>query len=228
MKYTKLNLKNPALAAAFIAATGLTSFTASANGGHFLVDDATLTPPGSCQLESWIQRADSESVLTLQPACSIDAGWEIAVPLEYNTNNSELETWGFEAKTILTDDFLDGALAITLGVARDQLESDWAGGFINLPYSRYVQGFGTLHVNVGVEYDQFAESWNSTWGVATTTALGAASELILEVAGVSDADPIVAAGIRVPGGDNWELDVSVGRDLDADSNLVTVGFNIAF
>ncbi|HEX7815202.1 hypothetical protein [Dyella sp.] len=44
---------------------------AFAAGGSYLVDDASITTPGRCQLESWLQAFSSgRSVLDTAPACS--------------------------------------------------------------------------------------------------------------------------------------------------------------
>ena len=42
-----------------------------AAGGAYLVDEASVTPAGHCQLESWIQAlSGGQSLLTANPACS--------------------------------------------------------------------------------------------------------------------------------------------------------------
>lgn len=46
-----------------------------------VVDDASITPPGNCQVESWTQRASSQTEYWAVPACNLGATWELAAGL---------------------------------------------------------------------------------------------------------------------------------------------------
>jgi hypothetical protein len=65
--------KNPqyVVAAALLSAMGGLGSPVHAAGGAYLVDDASITPAGHCQLESWLQAlAGGHSLLSVNPACS--------------------------------------------------------------------------------------------------------------------------------------------------------------
>jgi hypothetical protein len=233
---TQLRLSVVASSAALVS---LLSAPAMANGGHFLVDDADITPPGECQLETWFQRASAGAqdrvdqpsashVWVAQPACSTANGWEIAAPLEFSTSDSELAAYGLEVKTMLSTDFMGGALAVSAGVMRDHQVNDFEGGFINLPFTTTLTDVVTLHVNAGAEYDNFDSEWNPTWGVAATFAMPNGMEFITETAGVGSDSPAAAIGLRSALGAQTELDVSFGRDFEVRSNIASIGLSIAF
>lgn len=205
----------------------LTTGTAAANGGHFLVDDAAITDHGKCQLETWSSRTDGESFWVLQPACSTRNGWEIGLPVAYSFSNSEFISLGLEAKTILTEDIAGGALAVSIGTSMDLIEDKSTGGFINFPFSRLINDHWHLHVNAGVNYDRLASRWDATWGVATTYALTESIELIAETAGMGSDSPAFAIGTRYAFA-QFEIDVSVARDTQLKDTVYTIGFNLAF
>lgn len=217
----KLPLTSALLALAF------TSSTAFANGGHFLVDDATITDPGTCQLETWTSRVSGESVWILQPACSTQGGWEFAVPLVYSWSDSEVTEVGLEAKTIVSEDVYGGALAFTVGLVMDTVDDEFAGGFVNIPYSRELNAYWTLHLNAGTEYDRIGKYWNALWGVATTYALTQHIDVITEVAGVGSDDPIFGFGARYQF-DRFDLDLGIARDTQVNDTIYTIGLNVAF
>jgi hypothetical protein len=43
-----------------------------------VVDDASITGPGNCQVESWTQRIPSQTEYWLMPACNVAGTWELA------------------------------------------------------------------------------------------------------------------------------------------------------
>ncbi|RUO26886.1 hypothetical protein CWE09_09405 [Aliidiomarina minuta] len=228
------------LSAAFAAGFAVfASQPVMANGGHFLVDDADITPPGECMLETWFQRASAGAPQRVDqpnashswvamPICTTQNGWEVSLPVEYNTSDSELAAYGLELKTMLSTNLNGGALALSVGVMRDHQESDFEGGFINLPYSYPVNDALMVHVNVGTEYNNFDSEWNPTWGLATTFTVNERLDLIAETAGVSDDSPAAALGFRTVLNDRIEFDASFGRDFEVRSNIVTIGLNVAF
>ncbi|MBA3989219.1 MAG: hypothetical protein C0463_08850 [Idiomarina sp.] len=212
--------------------------TAHANGGHFLVDDADITPPGECALEVWAQRASASAQdrvdqpnathsVVAQPLCTTRNGWEIGIPLEYNTSESELASYGLELKTMLSGDLYGGALALSIGAVRDQQLDSFEGAFINLPYSRELNESAMLHINLGSQYDSIDSQWRATWGAAATVGLTSRFDLIAETAGVGRDSPAAALGLRSVLSSRVELDASFGRDFEVRSNLVAVGLNIA-
>lgn len=221
---------NPVFAVALLAGSTLLAFSpfAHANGGHFLVDDADITPRGECAVETFVQRFAGTSGVATAGLCTTQSGWEIGVPVTYNLSDNELSTYGLELKTIATDNLWGGALAISVGVERDNEANAYSGGFINLPYSRSLSSDVVLHVNIGSAYSHAERDWQATWGVASTFTLNEQLDVIAETAGVGSDKPTFAIGFRSAFADRFEFDASVGRDLEQRGNVVTLGLNIAF
>jgi hypothetical protein len=46
-----------------------------------VVDDASITSPGNCQVESWTQRTSSQTEYWAVPACNVAGTWELAAGL---------------------------------------------------------------------------------------------------------------------------------------------------
>ncbi|MCC5854158.1 MAG: hypothetical protein JJU10_00560 [Idiomarina sp.] len=211
----------------FTAAVSMTSL-AHANGGHFLVDEATITPIGECALDTWIAHSDSTSVLTLMPMCAVQSGWELALPAELNLSDGKFDLIGFEAKRMLSESFLDGALALSMGTAYNNTDDSLDVVFVNIPYTRTIAGFGDLHINLGAEYAYSDRQIDPTWGVASTHAISDSQDLILEVAGLGQDRPTAALGLRSATRGGWEVDVSFARDFETRANIATLGVNVAF
>ncbi|MCC5878365.1 MAG: hypothetical protein JJU03_00510 [Idiomarina sp.] len=212
---------------------------AQANGGHFMVDDADITRPGECALETWGQRASAGAPQRVeqpntthawiaQPACTTQSGWEIAIPIEFSTSDSELSAYGLELKTMLAANVYGGALALSVGVIRDHQVRDYEGVFINFPYSYAIHDALTVHLNAGTQYDNLESEWNPTWGLATTMRVNEHLDVIAEAAGMIGDSPTAAIGMRTALAPNIELDASLGRDFEVRSHILSVGVNVAF
>lgn len=199
---------------------------AMANGGHFLVDDATVTDPGTCQVETWLSRVDSQTTTFFVPACTTQQGWEFSLPVTYDWSDSELAAFGLEAKTVIAAN-QHAALAFSAGIEMDQVSDKFAGGFINIPVSLALSGPLQLHLNVGSAYVHDSRDWEATYGVATTYGLSSTTTLILEAAAIGNERPVIAAGLR-HAFERVELDTSVARDRENRATIYTIGLNIAF
>lgn len=213
---------NLALAGAYFAPL------AQANGGHFLVDDATISGPGECLLESWFTREDGETTAVFMPSCGFANGWEFAVPVEVHASDGELLGYGLEAKTIVSERWMNGALAFSMGAMLDHDDQSLQMAFVNLPYSREVSGFGMLHLNLGMEYNHDDRDWEPTWGMASTITLVEGADFIAEVAGAGSDRPTGAVGVRYSLQARLEIDASMARDFEHSANLITLGFNWIF
>lgn len=60
-----------------LAVTVLASGTANATR-PMVVDDAAITSPGNCQVESWTQHTPSQTEYWMVPACNVGGTWELA------------------------------------------------------------------------------------------------------------------------------------------------------
>lgn len=198
-----------------------------ANGGHFKVDDASITPSSVCQLESWLSRDDSANVGVLKPACNFTGGSEWSLPVSYDLSSDEALGLGLEYKTVWLDTGSGPALAFDAGfnysLAADELEQV----YLNLPISLQVLENLTLHANVGGLHDRLEDENYGTWGLAATWTTINGPKLIAEVADNHRAEPIFGLGARFGlGTTRWTLDLGAAHNSNSEENTYTLGLNI--
>ncbi|WP_111640729.1 hypothetical protein [Marinimicrobium alkaliphilum] len=203
----------------------LTPLTASASGGHFLVDDASIVPRGTCELELWATRSSPTTWGTLSPGCNF-MGAEWSMPLVYNFQSDEFDSVSIERKAMLYRPLRGPAIAFSLGaeysLSRDGLDAVYA----NVPVSFHLSESVVLHLNGGVEHNRVLEDTYLTYGAALNIRL-AGPRLIAEVYNEEEGDPIVAAGLRYHiGSTSWTLDLGVAHDTGPGDNHYTLGLNI--
>ncbi len=211
------------IACLWLAATG-----AFANGGQFLVDDASIIPPQSCELETWVTRADPVTRATVSPGCNFTGGSGWTMPLEYNLSDDDLTAIGLEYKTVLWTSRSGPALAATGGLRYNRAASELDTYYLNIPLSVQPVDSLTLHLNGGVEHDRLLDDTYATWGLAATLKPGVGPVWILEmVDNDSRQDPIIAGGARMEiGSTRWTMDLGLARDTQLDETAYTLGINI--
>lgn len=66
---------------AFLPAAALLACASAQATRPMVVDDASITSPGNCQVESWTQRTPSQTEHWAMPACNVGGTWELAAGL---------------------------------------------------------------------------------------------------------------------------------------------------
>lgn len=215
-------------AAVLVLASGQTH----ANNGHFMVDHAVVTEPGSCQVESWFSRQSRGDIdvdtLVGKPACTIGNGWQFSLPVAYLTDDSELLSTGLEAKSIMAEGRNFGAIAMTLGTQYSHLTDRIERSYVNIPWSAETGPGVTWHLNAGMSHRRSNSNIYTNWGLAVSYAAADAVELILEGAATGSDSPTVAAGVRFHAAGGLEIDASLGRDNERKTDRATIGLNLRF
>lgn len=201
--------------------------TAHANGGHFLVDDAAITPPSTCSVETWATRLDSSTQFTLNPMCNFTGGSEWALPVEYDSELDEITTIGLDYNTVLYSRGSGPAVAVGGGVRYDRVTSEMNEIYLNIPVSLQVMDNVTLHLNGGVLHDRVLDDTFGTWGVATSIKTISGPMLVVEMFEDDRYEPVYGAGARFNiGSTRWTLDLGVARDTHVDETEYSIGVNI--
>jgi hypothetical protein len=200
---------------------------AQAAGGHYAVDDATLTESGRCQLEVWYQRADSDnSEISLLPACNPWGNLEIALGwARWQQGGQREDVLAVELKT-LQRELQPGAWG--WGVA---LATTFAAGLENavayVPVSIHLTDALIAHYNLGVAHERGGDD-AVIWGVGGELAAAANLDVIAEIHGTHRGGTQIQAGLRHHLG-NGALDLSFGfTRADTSDNWLTLGFVWAF
>ncbi|MGD8174388.1 hypothetical protein [Marinimicrobium sp. ARAG 43.8] len=208
--------------------TASTSLTAGANGGHFMVDDASIAPPSNCELETWVTRLDPNTVATAVPTCNFTGASEWSMPVRYNISDSETEAVGLQYKRVLWSTSSGPTLAVSAGTQYSLLSDEFGKFYVNLPLSVQPLENLTVHFNGGLTHDRVLDDTYANWGVAATLKPLTGPVWILEMADNEwRSDPVFAAGARMPiGSTRWTLDLGVARDTQWDETAYTIGINI--
>ncbi len=205
----------------------LASAPAWANGGHFNVDDASITPPKVCELETWLSRDDTATVGVLNPACNFTgaAGWSL--PLSYDLSSDQALGLGLEYKTVWLDTGSGPALAFDAGFNYSLVTDEIDQVYVNLPISLQVLENLTLHANLGGRHSRPEDQSYGTWGLAATWTTINGPKLIAEVADNHRQEPIFGIGARFGlGTTRWTMDLGAAHNSNSEENTYTLGLNI--
>ena len=190
-------------------------------GGSLFVDDATLTPSGRCQVETWARAYTPGQELTAVPACTL-AGTEVSLGISdgisdfFNPSRGPLVVLGL--KRLLHDfDTAPWGLGISLGVIwsadTNRLES-WN---LNLPYSLALDSErgAVLHANLGWN-DPHGSNGAIIGGLGVEIALAQDWVLLGEALGDTAGDFIAQFGVRRSLSRDSSLDLLVGTQDSID------------
>lgn len=214
---------------ALLAATSH-AFGAGGLGGSFVVDDATITPDGHCQLESWVRAIDGGALEgSTVPACSIgNVEWSASADRRAGAG-SPTTTLGVGAKWVAGDLDRDGhAWGIAGGVL-------WTGGALATEQIYVPASFAVgaaqawlVHLNAGVRRTR-GLGWCAIAGIGVETSLDANWGLLAEYFDAADAEKTVQIGVRWSITSNTTVDFVAGDQRDVvEDHWITLGLNLAF
>ncbi len=215
------------LAALVLAAVSAAAF---ASGGSYFVDDATATPAGHCQLESWARAySGGAEELTAVPACSIERFELSAQATRIAHDGSNVNLQGIGAKWLLRD-FDMGNPGV--GLATSAL---WSGGrlgsvsyYVPVSFALNEAHSMAVHLNAGARRD-LGDGWHAVLGAAAEFALPGRLQGTAEFIRAVGAESIVQIGGRCALNQNSAIDLVLGQSRDkATRRWLTLGLNLAF
>ena len=108
---------------------------AQSAGGAFLVDDAAIAPPGTCQSENWVSIAANHDLSgVVSPACTVTIGLPTELTAIYQgsvSGGTPTNSFGVQAK-IAPIDTPTYALSLTAGFFTDSA-TQTVSGLVNMP-----------------------------------------------------------------------------------------------
>lgn len=212
---------------AALCSTALWSLPASANGGHFQVEDSSLIPPQSCSLETWGTREEPNTTWVTNPTCNFTGGSDWSLPVTYDVERDDIASVGLEYKRVLLNTGSGPALALMAGGQYQRATEEVDELFVKIPLSFQPMDMLALHVNGGVLHDRPADETYATWGLAATVKTISGPVLIAEMVDDDRREPLYGLGARFNiGSTRWTLDLGVSRDTQVDETAYTLGLNI--
>jgi hypothetical protein len=141
------------LARGLALAAGIGASDGHAAGGHFAVDDAAILDAGTCQVETWWERADhAGSLLHLGPACRVG-------PVELAVNADRIQPRDGSPQTPVGPQVKWGApiddrvsVGVVALVAWQGSGPHYAGATLYAPLTLRVADALVLNVNIGRDW----------------------------------------------------------------------------
>ncbi len=192
-----------------------------------MVDDASITDAGRCQLESWGRHTDAGGEWTAVPACTV-AGTEWSLGISHQRALSATQ-WALGAKRVLRDiDQRRWGLALSVGVGSDWHHlrgGDWG---VNAPVTIALgaNDRALLHLNVG--WAQADGSRGRTEGIGMEIATAPRWALLAELARDAARQRSSQFGVRRELWPGASVDLLAGRvHHQRDGHWITLGINLA-
>lgn len=206
----------------------LCAFKAHA-GASLLVDDATFTPSGHCQVESWARAYSPGQEYTAVPACNF-ANTEFGLGHSHYTHPQSARLWAVGVKRLIRDfDTQPWGIGVSAGTTWDSDADRWTDWSVNIPASFALDADRNvvLHANLGWT-DTTGDHGGVTGGLGMEVALHTSWTLLAEVHHDRRSTNTRQLGVRRALGENASLDLLVGKDGIQNDPWLTLGFNISF
>ena len=206
-------------------ALGVTGRASFAAGGSYLVDDASITTPGRCQLESWLQAFSSgKSLIEAAPACSTGAiEWSAALAIQRDPRVTQISP---AIKWQLRNGDAGDRWGIAVDVGASRAQGRWNNEMAYASFSRILESDQRWMVN-------FNAGVTRTPGHASRPLIGQEAEYALSpritllaehLWPINGHDEEQIGGRYVLGNDSVDLIAGMsGAD-----HWMTVGLNLAF
>jgi hypothetical protein len=231
-----LRIHSPTALCAVIAFTAHVAPAIAAR--PFVVDDARVTDPGACQVETWLKRNPGSHEVWALPACNV-AGVEFTAGGGVQSTNasgqSDQRDYQFQGKTLfrpLTTN--DWGWGLAVGVVRHAdialRENLLANRYFYIPVSKsFADDRFVLLTNLGVVDNRDEKRRGVLWGAGGEYYLTQRTVLLGEVYGATGFDRFSQVGVRywiVP--DHVQVDTTYGFQWNGDhrTEWFTVGFRI--
>jgi len=214
-----------------------------AAGGAFVVDDAQITAPNTCQVESWISFArnrDFAGVAT--PACTVDLGRPIELSAQLQRSRT-IGIWSslvtLQAKTIFQPvETGKVGFGLAAGATFDPIHQHHTNSYAYVPATFAILEDFRINANVGWLHDQIADLHWLTGGASIEWNFVKPLTLLVEIFGQAGhrpihlpslADPRVQAGLRFTPIDAVDIDLIYGHNITGvPTHWITIGLNVRF
>ncbi|MCD9086757.1 hypothetical protein [Stenotrophomonas sp. SY1] len=214
--------------AAALAAPLLFPSASAWAGASLVVDDATMTPHGHCQVESWARAHAPGQEFSAVPACNW-GNTEVGLGLSHYTRPSHGPVASLGLKRLLRDfDQHDWGVGASFGASWDGASNRFDGWNLNLPASVAIdaQRRTVMHANLGWS-DSRGDAGAITAGIGLEHVLTERWTLLGELYGDHRGSTGGQFGMRRAIGQATHLDLLIGhQDGLQQAPWLTVGLNV--
>lgn len=206
------------------------AFISSYAGRPMVVDDASLVPAHSCQLDSWMQNNPKDKEYWAIPSCNIGGNFEFGVGMgrHFSDEAGNATYTTVQGKTLIkpleTNNWGIGVSFATQINNNHTSEKDWT---VNVPLSiSMLDDHFLVHTNVGWLREHTTHREQTTWGVGTETFITKPLTLTAEIYGNDRNDSFYQTGIKyMLYKENVQFNASYGNRLNQtkDDSFFSVG-----
>lgn len=198
-----------------------------AGSGAYLVDDASITPAGQCQIQSWLQLLSAgQQVLNTLPACSTGpVEWSLGLAGQsspYQHQESPAVKW-----MIVDGDRHAVGLAVNVGATWSNGHVLSKNSYAALTWQPDAARRWSINIDAGEIYDR-AQGWRPLLGTGVKYKVSRQIALLVERIRPWNGLAMTQAGMRWAFDKQGSLDVIVGHsDACAHNRWLTLGLNFA-
>ncbi|MBW8900787.1 MAG: hypothetical protein JF619_22310 [Massilia sp.] len=200
-----------------------------------VVDDASITSPGNCQVETWTQRTPNQTEYWALPACNVGGTWELAAGLGRIGPDGPGEAYRsgiVQAKTVFHP-LAPNGWGVGLTIASQFRQGEEVAGDLSVlvPVSVSLLDDRVLaHANLGWLRARAAGHGGAIWAAGAEWSVQPRLTLTLEAYGTVRDHGFTQAGVRytlVP--DRLAIDAGLGSRIGhpGAERYVTVGLTLA-
>jgi hypothetical protein len=200
-----------------------------------VVDDAAITSPGSCQIESWTQRTSAQTEYWTMPACNVAGTWELAAGIGRigaDGSHTAYRSGVLQAKTAFRS-LKKNDWGVGLTIAGQFRQGSGIDGDLSVlvPVSLSLLDDQILvHANAGWLRAHASGQQDAFWATGAEWAVYPRLTLTLEAYGTGRGHEFTQAGARftiIP--DKFALDAGVGSRIGrlGAERYVTIGLTVA-
>lgn len=184
-----------------------------------ITDDARITDPQACQLETWVQLRQNAREFWALPACNPGGNFELTAggALAHVDGSAQSGALVIQGKTLFKNvETNSWGLGLAGGYATQSGKGQSGGAYFYLPGSlSLADDRVVLHANLGAIRLRDIQETRMTWGLGSETAVTESLYVIAEAFGLNTGRPSLQAGLRywvIPG--YMQVDTTVGSNLD--------------
>ena len=198
-----------------------------------ITDDARLTDPGACQVESWVHRHGDQTEVWALPACNPGGNFEMTLggALAREAGRKQSGALVIQGKTLLKPLETNGyGIGLAAGYATQPGEGQSGSPYFYIPLSfSFADDRFVVHTNFGDLRERETRNHRLTWGLGSELQTTERLYVIAESYGQDKGTPFFQAGLRywlVPG--HLQVDTTYGGQLGqiGESHWFSVGLRL--
>ncbi|RBA22929.1 hypothetical protein EV677_1687 [Herminiimonas fonticola] len=191
-------------------------------GRPMAVDDAAIINPQGCELETWVQKNQSETQYWALPSCNISGNFELTLGSVRTVSDQDKQTAiVMQGKTVMKRLDTNGwGAGLVIGNQFDKDKSPAGDIYVNVPVSfSYMDDYFLVHVNSGWLHKRDSGRDLMTWGVGSELQVTERTGFTSEVYRQDVGKPYYQLGIRhqlIP--NRLQIDASYGNRFNGGDN----------